>query len=279
MQVLFRLSRRFVFLATLVALFALLFSSSGFSFSQAKPGGALRLQMPEFAAVAHAQGNSAAASIANEAGIAAYFQQPDGIDLSGVRGLYRTIEADEESYIIGSMQVRDYDEKWDVHVYVSTDGWVLAYYPKDDPASKIVDMYGYDGVVINTTLEVVLEEVANAVGLSTDDIGYYDFRYPNATGLTLIGTKVAECNDRAFKVTLPSSYTFFERSWAHTGRNEYNRALLNESEIVNGSGVRRGTLTGSDLAPERTHEFRIVSRGYCYEAHNFALALIYQEGE
>ena len=178
MSTLFSLSRRFAMLATLIALFSMLFTSSGFSLARPQTGGALRLTMPDFATIAHAQGTSAAASIANEAGIAAYFQQPDGIDLSAVRGLYRTIEADEENYIIGSMQVRDYGERWDVHVYVSADGWVLAYYPKDQPASRIVDSYAFDGVAVVTTLEVVLERVASEVGRSgTEGISFYDFRY------------------------------------------------------------------------------------------------------
>ena len=127
MYALFRRSRRAVLLVTLVALLTTLFAGSSFTLASPKEGGALRLTMPAFVSVAHSQGNTPAASIANEAGIAAYFQQLDGINLAAVRGLFRTIEADEESYIVGSMQVRDYSEDWDVHVYVSTDGWVLAY--------------------------------------------------------------------------------------------------------------------------------------------------------
>lgn len=41
----------------------------------------------------------------NEAGIAAYYQAPGTIDLSLVRGQFRTIETETSDYIIGSIAV------------------------------------------------------------------------------------------------------------------------------------------------------------------------------
>ena len=113
--------------------------------SEAKPGLNLDLQSPSFVQAAsegRRTGGPAevTAMLTQEAGISAYLQTASPISLNQVRGLYRTIEAETADYIIGSVSVPNYYEHFDVHVYVHTDGWILAYYLKDQVTSKMIDI-------------------------------------------------------------------------------------------------------------------------------------------
>ena len=129
---------------------ALLFGVGGGRLARpAEPDNAYALKAPPFLGVAYAQGAAPEAALASifdgEAGIAAYFQSPGSINLAAVAPLYRTIETQTAQYIIGSMAVPDYPESEDVHLYIHTNGWVMAYYLKADPVGKIFDWRQYTG--------------------------------------------------------------------------------------------------------------------------------------
>ena len=103
------------------------------------------LRAPLFVDVARAEIAAISSFLDDEAGIAAYTQTPGSIDLSVVRDEFRTIERETAEYIIGSVGIPDYSEDHDPHVYVHTDGWVLAYYLAAEQASYIIDLRHYDG--------------------------------------------------------------------------------------------------------------------------------------
>jgi hypothetical protein len=126
--------------------------------------------------------------ITEEAGISAWFQASTSIDLNNVKSAFRTIETENSDYILGSVSIDGYGESQDVHVYVHTDGWILAYYMASDPVGKIFDWWAYhDGgqANITTKLENAITIVANEAGIPFDTATFYDFRYPNATNLML----------------------------------------------------------------------------------------------
>jgi hypothetical protein len=176
----------------------------------------LHLQAPPFLTVAHAQEVDAAAlsAIADEAGIAAYLNVEQAIDLGKVVGLYRSIEAQNADYILGSVTVRDYDENHDVKLYVHKDGWVMAYYPNSEPTSKIFDWRHFQGdATLKITLEDVLDQVVTKIGATLDGLAYYHFAFPNANAMTLIAEKAVSPADD-FQVTLPSAFAYYERSWS-----------------------------------------------------------------
>jgi len=229
-----------------------------------------RLQAPPFVSAASAATAPADVDIGTlldeEAGISAWFQAPDLINLSQVRGQFRTIETETDDYIIGSVPVPDHVEHFDVHVYVHRDGWILAYYLRSDPTSKIVDV---KGMTINTTkLKTVVAAVAGAAGAPFADVTYYDFRYPNATNMMLIAEDKNNGND--FTIQLPSSFGYFERGWALyagctwtppptfrvDGTNKVGQATWN------GGCAYYGVLTASELLPDTTHT--VVVDGYQY---------------
>ncbi len=221
----------------------------------------LQLHPPLFIQPALAANNEIVLRLDSEAGFAAYFQDPTGITLSSVRGAFRTIEAETASYIIGSVPVPGYSENEDAHVYVHVDGWVLAYYFNTDPASKIIDMATYQSNNLNTTkLQNALAVIAAAAGSPLSNIGYYDFRYPNATHVMLIGETMTD-GDNSFTVNLPSSYGFYDRGWAtinacapsNSACSARPRVKINGTYLADGCRYCYGNISAPLLLPGATH--------------------------
>ena len=224
----------------------------------------INLQRPSFVGIANAGvGLPSPAGIGEqldaEAGISAYYKAPDAITLSQVRGQFRTIETETTDYIIGSVAVPNHPEHFDVHVYVNKNGWILAYYLRSDPVSKIADTYA---ATINTTkLKTVVSAIASAAGAPFSDVTYYDFRYPNATNILLVAEDYANGND--FTIQLPSSYGYFERSWAlrnYSGDAYFQLDGSNLSAVYGDAYMLYGTITASQLLPDTTH--RIIVDDY-----------------
>jgi hypothetical protein len=222
------------------------------------------------------------ASIASEAGISAWFQAPSSITLADVRDAYRTIEAETADYIIGSVPVADYPESEDVHVYVHTDGWILAYYLAADPVGKIYDWRVYHNtgrVNISTKLENTIAVVTGEAGVSFTGATHYHFAYPNATQMMLIVEWVqapyAETVTDSCEVNLPGSYAYYERSWS-LGAQGSSSYRLDGVLIHTGDNwqTAQGTLTTAQLMPDQFHTVEIAAEwiNYAYGG----LALIYR---
>jgi hypothetical protein len=197
--------------------------------------------------------------LSSEAGISAYIQTVNPIDLNQVRGEFRTIETETANYIIGSVAVPDHPEHFDVHVYVHTDGWILAYYLKSDVTAKIVDVRSR--TISSTKLETIISIIAGALGETTTGLKYYDFRYPNATHILMVAEDPD--NGRDFTITMPSSYGYSERSWAMI--NSYTRIdFLIDGTVAsrNWSGwdMGYGTIPSAQLLPGVPHTIVIDGR-------------------
>ena len=65
----------------------------------------------------------------------------------------------------------------------------------------------------------MLEIVAGAADQSFGNASYYDFRYPNATHLLLVG-EINWDEDASYSIRMPSEYVYYERSVA-VKSNEY----------------------------------------------------------
>jgi hypothetical protein len=245
------------------------------------------LESPSFLSVAHADEQAILSVIGDEAGIAAYFHSAALPDIESVEAAFRTIEQETEDYIIGSVEVLNYPESEDVHVYVHREGWFLAYYLAADPVGKIFDWRAYHDsgrTLLTTKLENTLIKVAGYAVVSYPGCTYYDFRYPNATDLILIADWVVDGSD-SFEVDLPGPFTYYERSWS-LGNN--NGAYIQASYKLDGVTIKsqsggwrtdQGILTASQLLPEQLHTIAIsASSTYGYTGcYTFGgLALIYK---
>lgn len=233
----------------------------------------LLLEAPSFLTTAKAATNNEIADrLDNEAGISAYFETTDQINLDNAATAYRVIELRTADYIIGSVPVTGYEEHFDAHVYVHKDGWILAYYNKQNPIAKIVDI---DNETISTTnLHTVVSVVASAAGVPFTNVNYYDFRYPNATNILM----VAEDNENGldFTINLPSSYGYYERGFALNGSGEQfyldqvamPRSYYYHSPYYHSYGV----ITASQLLPDITHTIEIA-----YNGNYGVLVVVYRE--
>jgi hypothetical protein len=226
--------------------------------------------------------------VEDEAGICAYTQTQDPINLTLIEPAFRTIEHQNAEYIIGSVEVPDYPESHDVHVYVHADGWVVGYYLAADPTGKIMDLRHYDGVEIaSTNLENAMLEVLALIGVLTIDASYYDFRYPDATHLILIQEARGGVGNNFFEVQLPAEpdWTFWERAWANTvdgyGYGCTSHMLLDGNEInaVGSStwGFAHGYLTPAELTPGAFHTLEVTINGQCNGGF-IGITITYTEG-
>jgi hypothetical protein len=183
--------------------------------------GIIPLEMPVFVAVAEGSEVSGMKAGTNfldaEAGISAYTNVGEEIDLEKAKAAFRTIEYETDEYVIGSVPLPDYPEYEDVHAYVHKDGWVVTYYLKDKPVGKIIDWkdYSTDEKIIGTKLEDGLSVACNAAGVPRRNIKYYDFRYPNADKLMIVADAQWTDGTDTLNIKLPSDFVFYDRSYSH----------------------------------------------------------------
>jgi len=187
------------------------------SFSPAPPEGrspgGFSLVAPAFA-----QGAPAASFLASEAGISAYFTLGQEIDLARARKLFRGIEADEPGYLIGIVELPGLPEDMWPHMYITKSGWIVAYYSKSDPTSKLMQLSGYQrDIITTTTLRDALVLACQQMALDPSQVDasmhYYHFQYPDATRL-LIAVDSVEGED-TFQFTIPAGLSLYEVSLSH----------------------------------------------------------------
>ena len=163
---------------------------------------------------------------ADEAGISAYVKAKTSIpNLNVVKPALATIERETDDYIIGTVAMSYHTEEQYPHVYVSTDGWVVAYYPRDRSSGWLLPWYSYDGGALGTTtLRDAIKIVCDQIGGSMEGLKYYDFRHPNATKMMIIIESTT--GSSWFKVTIPSDFTTYRVDWSHYDSMAFGSAYL-----------------------------------------------------
>lgn len=214
---------------------------------------AIPLQAPPFQDAASPQDATALTAIADEAGIAAYFSSGSQISLASVRDRFRTIEAETGDYIIGSIDVVDYPESFDVHAYIHRDGWFMTYYLAADPTSKMLDLVAYTGgPTVSTIFEEVLTLLANEASVVYPGAAFWHFQHPTSNRLMIIAEDFADGN--TFTVKLPSNYIFAERAWASEDGNIHWWYL--DGQRIEADGERPmwvGALTATQMGQDKTY--------------------------
>jgi len=247
--------------------------------------GVISLEVPSFiqdvSATVHEM-TEGTSFLEEEAGISAYTNVGQAIDLTKAKNAFRTIEYETEDYIIGSVPLPDYAETEDVHAYVHKDGWVVTYYLNEEPAAKIIDWkdYGTDETITGTKLEDGISVVCNAAGVPMRDIKYYDFKYPNANRLMIVADAIWYGTSPAtdtFRLKLPSDFVFYERSFSHYTKNYGGCYMyIDENEIDYASDeTNYGLLSPTELSLDEFHTIKITGSGN--PGHFDAIVLIYRE--
>jgi len=173
-----------------------------------------------------------------DAGISAYVNVgEDVIDTEDIKKLLESdlfeqpVENFSANHIIGIVPVPNYGGTVRPHVYVDTEGWIVAYFTKDEPASKIMQWSGTDTnnpritEIKTTTLEDAIEKLCNETGIDYVEvkpkIKYYDFEFPDANGMLLFVKTRATGGSNYTYVMIPSDYTLYEASYSHYACNYY----------------------------------------------------------
>jgi len=221
----------------------------------------------------------------DEAGTAYYTNVSQTLDLVTAKAQFRTIEADEPDYVVGSLELSGLPETEDVHCFVHKDGWIVTYYLKAEPVGKIIDWNYYSaGTLSKTKLSIGLEDMCLALGVTPTYTNYYNFEFPNANKLKIIiEENLIWGSTDSFEIKLTSAFTYYERSWAHTHLGSilyYSRFFLNTVQIseIYGIGFDYGELTPVQLTLDVFHTIDLyvyssISSGPAY----CAILLVYSD--
>jgi len=165
----------------------------------------------------------------DEAGIAAYVKldSVDITDLTEALNYFHSIEKQNETYVIGTVKVQN--KYWSdyPHVYIGLDGWIVAYYPNAEEASRIMQWKDYQNGTINTTtLNDAIDIMCDNIGVTySAPIKYYNFEFPDANKMTVIAETLPLSQSRkscsnSFSVTIPGilyegSYSVYKVGWGY----------------------------------------------------------------
>lgn len=220
---------------------------------------------------AYAQGAPQGSLRTSEIGISAYVDTGQEINLASAEALFRVKEDSSADYIVGTIELAGLSQDLWPHAYISKTGWILVYYPSIDPASKMVQWYGYQRDVISTTtlrdgLISLSRNLALDVGKVDVDLRYYDFRYPSATKLLV----VVDTTDatHTFSYTIPQDLSVLGASFSHYANNVnsyYSNTPASTSKVDSsviastgaGTYTMWGALQANYLTPGSTHRVDI----------------------
>jgi len=139
--------------------------------------------------------------LAAEAGFCAYGDVAQDINLTKAKEAFRGLEYESQDYIIGSVPIPGYTETEDVHVYVHRTGWIVAYYFNTEYVAKIIMDFMTPA---DNKLEFAIKIICSTILVATPNISYYDFRYPDANTLLIVGNQQTGSSQSIFRIFVPS---------------------------------------------------------------------------
>jgi hypothetical protein len=194
-----------------------------------------------------------------EVGIAIYTHINQSLDLFKAKSAFKTVEKETSNYVIGSVSLPSLPETDDVHSYIQKDGWIVVYYLTNEPVSKVIDWNYYsEGKLTKTKLQIGLEEIRSALGITATDAKYYHFQYPPANRLMVIIESHQGVGTDSFNLKIPSEFIFYERSWSHRAGE--------------GTVTKYGLLTDAQLSSDTFHTIEAIgsySGGYYSSSNSY----------
>lgn len=216
-----------------------------------------------------------------EAGMAAYVQVDQPIDIPRLRGTFKVVEQLSDTYLTGQIDIPNLEENWHPRVFVthSADGqgsWIVAYHPYREPTSMMLAMWiqHAETALTGTTLELAIREVLRSAGLSPlpatiEGIRYYHFQNPAADRIMLIREDTQ--GEDFFYLTIPSGLGILDASWvAYDNVGGWSEMHIDGERVVSLNGdLQFGDLL-SRLRVDSQHKIS-VWRG------NYGIVLLYQD--
>lgn len=192
---------------------------------KAKGLGGISLVKPAFAQTAQIS-----TFPAETAGICAYVNVGNSINLEKFKysQIFKRIEEKGQEYLIGVVKIEGLGTEAFPYVYVSSDGWIVTYYPVNVSSARIMENFGGE-IVPETTLHNAIAEVLSELELDPQEVGYYHFGYPEATKI-LLGIKSTGGNDtESFSYTIPPDVKIYESSYLA----ECDTVSIDDTSVVN----------------------------------------------
>lgn len=215
-----------------------------------------------------------------EAGISIYTDIGQPLDLSVASAEYKTIEEVTSDYVIGSLSLPNLPESDDIHCFVHKDGWIVVYYLKAEPVSKVIDWNWYSaGSLTKTKLNIGLEKMYLALGVTPPSTNFYHFQFPHANKWMIIIEALDEVGTDSFNLQIPSEFTFYERSWSHYA-DGVSRFRLDDIQISYLSGypvTAYDELTPAQLIPDEFHTIELEVYSSSPFIGRVAIVLVYLE--
>lgn len=213
----------------------------------------------------------------DEAGMAAWFLSPTSINLSSnlLQNQFKVIQVVTANYLIGSVQM--YTDE--VTVFIHSSGWVVAYYPKSTPSSAQLNEINDP----TTRLEKVLAIIAHGLQLDTYTISFYNFRYPDANRLLLLGkSRPTYIGWNTFSINIPLGYTFFERGYYIRASNYMSAAFsLDDKQLasVGGGTDQSDFISAANFVPAAPHLIGIYNSATYWGDTYGGIALLYKDDQ
>jgi len=159
------------------------------------------------------------------AGISAYVRTDQKIVITdALANAFYKIEDVSGNHILGIVEVETIVGKVYPHVYVDTEGWMVAFFLAAEPPALIMQWSGdlnTPNAAIKTTLEVALEQIAKAARIPLPPVSFYDFNHPNANAMLILLRILPSPGKKSMYIKLPSNYTIYSVSYFHYGCNFY----------------------------------------------------------
>ena len=193
-----------------------------------------RLATPQFLLASAATLSGDPAFPENEAGISAYLRPTTSINLTIAKSAFATIDEEKSDYIKGTVAVNEMTEDEYPYVWVSSDGWIIAYIPRDYKSEALITPFGYD--YKTTTLAEAIKKVCDVIGANFDydEVGYYHFKFPDANGMVVVLEGVTDIATDEFWVNISKDVTIYNISWAYYSDYVNNWAKLDGKTFVSG---------------------------------------------
>ena len=161
-------------------------------------------------------------------GIMAYIDTGRDIDLNYAKSLFRTINIDDAEEIEGiySFYVDNYNTE-DVNIYITSDGFIAAFYTDRDPVSRIISWSGDKTVFSKFATAISYIGQSLRININYNDIKYYHYKYPDATRMLTATQSVGETTVDTYSYgnlgfNIPSGATVYEVSYSFYLNDIYN---------------------------------------------------------
>jgi hypothetical protein len=172
-----------------------------------------------------------------QGGLAAYTELPAAISLLHARQLFASIEVENDEFVYGDYVLAG--RPYRVRLAVGAAGWIIAFHTREYASQHLLDCaIPFDVNQIIGRPERAVIEVSTALGYSDPVVGFYDGRYPEATGIALHWLYMPNTGNLSSTITLPLDNLNLERGYV------FCTALTNSEFVLNGEMLERvGSVT------------------------------------